>query len=1189
MATALLCSSVFGQNGSPSELQLRSAVISLNKGTFEIDAQQNEAVNGHIYRFVQFYNTPTSAQRKELSILGWRFLNYVGKSTYLVALPADLATTNIDQNSIRSIVSVPPSVKVHPHLIEGPYPEYALQNGGLLIKIRAQKDISESKILELATDLKVLNADERGVVALIKESEIQNIAAKPWVNWLGFIPEPGQPEDTPGRTLHRSNLLYADNPLGRQYTGEGVNMAVNDDGEVGPHIDFKGRVNQDDVRGDLTGSHGDMTAGIAGGAGNLNPNIRGMAPYAYMHIRDYDPDMSGILDLHQDSAVMIISTSYSNGCNAGYQDNTEQVDDEIYNNNSLTQVFSAGNSNTLDCGYGAGTQWGNVTGGHKIAKNAITVANVTADDVIAMYSSRGPASDGRIKPDIAANGNAQASTSPNNTYFPNLNGGTSAACPSIAGVLAQMYHAYRELNGGNDPNSGLMKACLLNTAEDLGNEGPDFIFGYGRVNAINALRILEDNRYMSASVGQGATTPLSINVPAGVAQMKVMLYWVDPAGAIFSSVHLVNDLNLEVTDPGATTYLPLVLDHTPDPLLLDLPAIQGVDHLNNMEQVVIQNPTAGSYSVSVDGFDVPFGPQEFFIVYEYVYDEIELIHPIGGEGLVPGETEWIRWDALNKVDDITVDLSGDNGISWTTIATVAGEERYTLWTVPDSLTGEGLFRVTQNGSTDQSGSNFTIMYQPTGLEIAWQCPDSLALAWNAQAGATGYIPYFLGTSQMEAMPMTTDTSFVFYGFDQFEEDWFSVQALGPNNAKSRRAVAIPKPNDLVNCVQQHDMAILEILSPANYAMNCQNDDAVVVSALVQNAGSDTIFNWTTRFNFNGGSLTSTPSTQTLAPGDSTTVVFPPTNLDVMGNIFNETFNELNVWVEHAMDDLTYNDTAYGGVTSFYSQVAFPWGSDLEDLNNCEFAPTCAGQNCELENDLINLENVLYDDMDWRIDSAGTPTPGTGPSVDHTLGTAQGHYLYLSSADDCSFQESQLMMPCQILPQNDPQTFSFWYHMFGAGQGELHVDLMSDLSWELDVVPPVIGDQGNNWYPILVPLDAWLGQAVTLRVRAITGHSNLSDMALDDFGIGLLHIGIDEVSNTGIVNVHPNPGNGRYVVDLGSYQNAVIEVLDMSGKLIKRQEVSGQNVEMDIEGAPSGIYMLHVTGDNIDQRIRLVRL
>ena len=144
------------------------------------------------------------------------------------------------------------------------------------------------------------------------------------------------------------------------FDGTGITFAINDDGFVGPHIDFKGRTNQSDVAGDLAGDHGDMCTGIAGGAGNLDPEIRGMATGAYIHVRQYASSMPGTQQLHQDSAILIFSSSYSNGCNAGYTTTTQLVDQEVYNNPTLMQTFSAGNSNNQDCNYGAGSQWGNI-------------------------------------------------------------------------------------------------------------------------------------------------------------------------------------------------------------------------------------------------------------------------------------------------------------------------------------------------------------------------------------------------------------------------------------------------------------------------------------------------------------------------------------------------------------------------------------------------------------------------------------------------------------------------------------------------------------------------------------------------------------------------------------------------------------------------------------------------------------
>ena len=145
--------------------------------------------------------------------------------------------------------------------------------------------------------------------------------------------------------------------------------------------------------------------------------------------------------------------------------------------------------------------------------------------MIVNSSSRGPANDGRIKPDISANGNGQMSTDPNNVYA--TGSGTSAAAPGVSGVLAQLYQAYREVNNQEDPNSGLLKGILLNTAEDYGNEGPDFTFGWGRLNAYKAVKVIEENRYMDSSISQGETHRYQLTIPDNVKKVKVMAYWMD--------------------------------------------------------------------------------------------------------------------------------------------------------------------------------------------------------------------------------------------------------------------------------------------------------------------------------------------------------------------------------------------------------------------------------------------------------------------------------------------------------------------------------------------------------------------------------------------------------------------------------------------------------------------------------------
>src|SRR5690606_38148983 len=99
--------------------------------------------------------------------------------------------------------------------------------------------------------------------------------------------------------------------------------------------------------------------------------------------------------------------------------------------------------------------------------------------------------------------------------------------PGIASVSAQLYQAYADLNDGDLPNSALIKAALLNTANEAGNIGPDYKFGWGIVNGVRAAKLLEDERYLSDEVAQGATKTHNITIPAGTEQVRFMIYWHD--------------------------------------------------------------------------------------------------------------------------------------------------------------------------------------------------------------------------------------------------------------------------------------------------------------------------------------------------------------------------------------------------------------------------------------------------------------------------------------------------------------------------------------------------------------------------------------------------------------------------------------------------------------------------------------
>ena len=222
------------------------------------------------------------------------------------------------------------------------------------------------------------------------------------------------------------------------------------------------------------------------------------------------------------------------------------------------------------------------------------------------------------------------------------------ACPGISGVMAQLYQAYKELNNDLNPSSALMKCILLNSADDIGNPGPDFKHGWGEVNVFKAVKILETGNYILDSISQGNNGMHAINIPPGVKQIKIMTYWHDKEASANASIALVNNLHTYITDPNGIVYNPWVLDATPNSFNLDQDAVRGIDDLNNMEQVPIDNPTAGTYILSVYGFSIPFGPQEYWVTYELTGEDITLTYPIGGEGLVPVGRQSVRQRRLGS-------------------------------------------------------------------------------------------------------------------------------------------------------------------------------------------------------------------------------------------------------------------------------------------------------------------------------------------------------------------------------------------------------------------------------------------------------------------------------------------------------------------------------------------------------------
>ena len=1068
-----------------------------------LDSRLMEKQEGQVYRLIQFYSIPTKIEKERIAKAGIELISYIPNKAYFAKFPSEISNASLALLNIRSLLIVEDKFKLSPLLTSGRLPGWAISADAIKLKVKYYSKEDTASILEFLpkNNGKLIGAMEEVNVLFVEYPYrlINDLAKHPFIQWIEPISQKSTPDDILGRSSSRSNTLDASYSGGRKYDGAGVVVAVCDDGIVGPHIDFQGRIVSQYTSEDL-GSHGDMTAGIFVGAGNLDPTIKGMATASDIHIYKVAtndllgyPHILNAVDHLNDFGTVITSTSYSQGQGGEYTSETEFIDQQINLNQNIIHVFSAGNSGTFDHGYGAGQGWGNITGGMKAGKNVICSGNVNHLDQLLEHSSRGPAEDGRIKPDLCAHGFEQMSTNQNNAYL--VGGGTSAAAPTIAGVTAQLYQAYRINNGGLDPETALLKASLLNTAEDLGNPGPDFQHGWGRINGLKAVRIIEEERYITDFIGQSDLLEHEILVPSNVSEVRIMCYWMDVAGNPASSISLVNDIDMTVLAPNDQVHRPLVLNPTPVLQALNAIAVEGVDHLNNVEQVRVNNPEEGIHTVSLEGFAIPQGPQKFYLVYDFIYDEVELTAPIGGEAYAHNDHLFVRWDASVGTENFTLEYSLDGGVSYSTISqTISPSERSYDWQLPDIISDNVKIRISRGNSSSESHTRFTIVDVPKGLRVERVCPDTIQLTWALVEDVPLYEVSMLGEKYMDSIGVSSSNTFTIADIDGFGSYWFSVKSV-LENGKGRRAKAIRHIGVLRNCEKPYDIGIVEALAPEGSMTNCRNLESSSVIVQIQNFGLMPVSDIPVSYQLNQEDLVTEIYAGPILPGESYRYKFEETiDISQLGDYL------FAASIEVPLDGYRYNDNLSTNfeVTEGMS-VGSPHLQNFNTFSTCELGLDSCAVDCDLSAGYMNLKNSKLDDIDWRVRKGSSPFfdfNESGTFVgDYDL-NGEGNYLYLESYNGCTFKEGKLISPCIQLTDSGCANVEFAYLMNGNEMGELHIDVKSPEGLFKDVHEPILGDQGAEWKTVSIDLSAFSGESINLIIRGITGPGAKSVIIID---------------------------------------------------------------------------------------------
>jgi hypothetical protein len=393
--------------------------------------------------------------------------------------------------------------------------------------------------------------------------------------------------------------------------------------------------------------HGTHTAGTAVGDAYVWDNTRGVAFLAKIVHNGIpsltETQMFARLDLHRSQGATVHTNSWGNDGTTAYDGVCRAIDNFSWQYDDNLVCFAVTNLSTL-----------------KNPENAKDVLAVGASQDTPNQGNfcsggSGPTSDGRRKPEIYAPGCGTISSAGSTGCSTQALTGTSMACPAIAGtaLLVRQYFTdgfypsgVANPADGFTPSGALLKAMLLNSAVDMtGIAGyPSNQEGWGRVLADNAVFFSTDTRGLIVydvrnntpeALSTAETAAYDITVNGATDQLRFTLVWHDAPAAINASDAAVNNLDLVATSPSGTVYLGNVFSGGA--------SVPGgtADAKNNVEQVHVNSPEMGTWSVTVGATAVNTGVQGYALVVTGDVDNMvcpQITQQPESQGVADGQT-----------------------------------------------------------------------------------------------------------------------------------------------------------------------------------------------------------------------------------------------------------------------------------------------------------------------------------------------------------------------------------------------------------------------------------------------------------------------------------------------------------------------------------------------------------------------
>ena len=392
-----------------------------------------------------------------------------------------------------------------------------------------------------------------------------------------------------------TDKLHGDAGLGYDLQGTALTVLINEvgsprsthslfDGETGSRI----ASSSEPVAG-----HATWVAGIIGSNDDLGISYRGMAPNVSLEMQE------NYTLQYEENLISNHSIIRSNGTYQPY------FDVHTYDAPLHLEVTASGN--VVGSSYYLANN----------SKNELTVGNIediaeytSPMDVVYSSSGVGPTIDGRIKPDLVANGVSVSSASSASDTAIFTSGGSSASCANASGSLILVQEYYDSLVD-TFMRASTLKALAVHTATEAGSyPGPDYIFGYGLLNTYEMVKLLDDNvnhtQIYEENLEGNEIFELDV-YPNYNEPLIVTLSWTDPSNGQFifpydgnqidtSLRALVNDLDVKIVGDGME-YFPYLLDRM-NPCN---PPTTGDNTFDNLEMIEIPNlPNIdGAYTIEI--------------------------------------------------------------------------------------------------------------------------------------------------------------------------------------------------------------------------------------------------------------------------------------------------------------------------------------------------------------------------------------------------------------------------------------------------------------------------------------------------------------------------------------------------------------------------------------------------------------